>query len=249
MIEVFAIKHISDHLRREPRNVGVIVRDDSGIESRFLGERQDGTIDGRRVQMPRDIYRRWINYYRHQIGDRKDGDIARLKARRPLEFYPDLVATLHERVDLASALEEMYPKIVSGAATTTGRTQLEIAVDRVFSQLGVMPSREVEVAGLVGGETFVCEFEYAVQGAKPWLMDRITLHGGTKVARRNVNDFAFRARAVHESTSGAELAAFVDTSQLRVAEEHLVVVEQYAAVIDLADGFAAADRVGELLQL
>jgi hypothetical protein len=70
-------KYIEDPVRNEPRNVGVIVNSDRAWAARFAGERDDGTVDGRRLQNFKyaDVYKQWLLYWREQIEAEKIEDI------------------------------------------------------------------------------------------------------------------------------------------------------------------------------
>lgn len=62
-------KYVEDPLRNEPRNVGIIVSGLDGLAARFAGERDDGSVDGRRLQGFKyaDVYKQWLQYWREQI--------------------------------------------------------------------------------------------------------------------------------------------------------------------------------------
>lgn len=251
MIEVYALKHMADPLRREPRNVGVIVRRDGRIASRFLGENADGAVNGRSVHVPSDIYQRWVDYYREQLRNKEDHAIERLRSKRPLEFYLDRVASDHQDESLDEALDRMFPQVVSVRATGSDADQFTERIDAIFAAVGVSPDRDIEVVGRVEGENYPCEFEYQVQGSELWLMDKIALPASNlRSARRNANDFAFRAHAVSAASEKQRLAAFVDTSRRPAdVDEVLMAVEKYASVVDIADERAAIDNVSEMLRL
>lgn len=71
----WVVQHISDLMRAEPRNVGVIAQVGEELVARFLGESVPREIDGRKLRhMPHpDVYRQWVEYWRDCI-DR--GDLA-----------------------------------------------------------------------------------------------------------------------------------------------------------------------------
>jgi hypothetical protein len=70
-------KYIEDPIRNEPRNVGVIVNSGNDWAARFAGERDDGTVDGRRLQNFKyaDVYKQWLQYWREQIDAENIDDI------------------------------------------------------------------------------------------------------------------------------------------------------------------------------
>ncbi len=62
-------KYVEDPFRNETRNVGVIVNTGDEVAARFAGEREDGSIDGRRLQGFKysDVYKQWLQYWREQL--------------------------------------------------------------------------------------------------------------------------------------------------------------------------------------
>lgn len=63
-------KYIEDPLRNEPRNVGVIVQHNSVFAARFIGERDDGVFDARKLGSKfshPNVYIQWRQYWRTQI--------------------------------------------------------------------------------------------------------------------------------------------------------------------------------------
>lgn len=67
----FAVaKYIPDLQRNEPRNIGVLVWTPEAVGARFIGERINGTIEGRTVAplVPDvSVYKRWVSYWRTQL--------------------------------------------------------------------------------------------------------------------------------------------------------------------------------------
>jgi len=76
-------KYVEDPFRNEPRNIGVIVSLDGILDARFLGERDDGTVDARKLRgftYPA-VYSQWREFWRRKIRARDlnaitDGDTA-----------------------------------------------------------------------------------------------------------------------------------------------------------------------------
>lgn len=62
-------KYVDDVLRNEPRNVGVIVRVNDCFAAKFLGERNDGEFDGRKVKSftHPSVYSQWRSYWRRKV--------------------------------------------------------------------------------------------------------------------------------------------------------------------------------------
>lgn len=63
-------KYVDDPVRNEPRNIGVIASKFGRHAARFLGEREDGQFDARRLGAKlryADVYSQWLVYWREQI--------------------------------------------------------------------------------------------------------------------------------------------------------------------------------------
>jgi NUMOD4 motif-containing protein/HNH endonuclease len=64
----FVVKHVPDLIRREPKNIGVILYSEDASQplSRFLGETDGGEIDGRTVPQFGNhfVYKAWVRQWR-----------------------------------------------------------------------------------------------------------------------------------------------------------------------------------------
>jgi hypothetical protein len=63
-------KYVDDPFRNEPRNVGVIVSTPDGLAARFAGERDDASMDRRRLGQRfkyADVYLQWVEFWREQV--------------------------------------------------------------------------------------------------------------------------------------------------------------------------------------
>lgn len=72
-------KYVEDPVRNEPRNIGVFVQNHTDVCARFIGERDDGVFDGRRVRgnfLYPQVYAQWREYWRESISERSLKDIA-----------------------------------------------------------------------------------------------------------------------------------------------------------------------------
>ncbi len=65
-VQYLIAQYEADPLRKEPRNVGVIARMGDRTLCRFMGEKEDGRIDGRELRWMSfpDVYRQWVFYWR-----------------------------------------------------------------------------------------------------------------------------------------------------------------------------------------
>lgn len=72
-VHYWICQHIADPFRREPRNVGVIVRKEGTMGARFFGQNRAGELDGRtlRGRPDADAYRQWVRFWTRAV-DRQD---------------------------------------------------------------------------------------------------------------------------------------------------------------------------------
>lgn len=70
----YVAKYVGDLRRREPRNFGLILIADDEVYFRFMGENEDGSIDGRRVRWAQspETYKAWVTYWKSSI--RRDNE-------------------------------------------------------------------------------------------------------------------------------------------------------------------------------
>lgn len=69
--DYFIVQIIEDLFRREPRNIGVLVRKEGRISARFVGQvTEDGGIDKRQVRFlsNADVYVQWVDHWKNMIG-------------------------------------------------------------------------------------------------------------------------------------------------------------------------------------
>lgn len=69
-VTYWVAKYVEDPIRNEPRNIGVFVRCKDDVCARFVGERDDGIFDGRRVRwsfLYPQVYSQWRDYWRETL--------------------------------------------------------------------------------------------------------------------------------------------------------------------------------------
>lgn len=79
--EYFIAQYVRNPMRREAQNIGVIVIAGNSCAAQFIGEVADiGEIDGRSVKWIShpSVYRKWIKYWREQLGKSVDDLASRL---------------------------------------------------------------------------------------------------------------------------------------------------------------------------
>lgn len=76
-------RYVGDVFRNEPKNVGVICQAADGIAAKFIGERDDGALDRRKLAAfsHPDVYAQWLTYWKKSIAA---GDIQEIiKSKTP----------------------------------------------------------------------------------------------------------------------------------------------------------------------
>lgn len=70
-------KYIEDPFRNETRNIGVIVSSNGVFAARFVGERDDGIFDARKLRgfIYPSVYAQWHDFWRTKINSRKIEEI------------------------------------------------------------------------------------------------------------------------------------------------------------------------------
>jgi hypothetical protein len=218
MIEVHAVKLMKDPIRREPVNVGVIASrpnpdGTSEVGYQFLGQRVDGTLNGRQIGVPRDLYERWAEYFINKLTEGLRGDVVRLRAARPTSFYLDHVATLLDDEDPAESARRMYPQLVTDKSSEV-RNDFDVRVDELFAEAKIQPERNVSVPGLLDGSEIDVGFGYSYENGQLHLMDKVVASPRAQSARKNANDFAWRAHLAEAAGTSSSFVAFTDLSKV-----------------------------------
>ncbi len=114
--EFMLCQYMGDTVRREPRNIGVIVVRDSEVACRFLGESQTG-IDGRSLKFIRelDAYKQWVVYWKRLIAKNDPELSKRLLSSGKRNYYiiPGGSLAGTEADDLNYVCEYLYSTLVS----------------------------------------------------------------------------------------------------------------------------------------
>lgn len=139
-------QYTSDLMRKEPRNVGVMVEKGTEKAAQFLGETEPGSIDGRRTRSLNapDVYAQWVEYWRGQL------------TAGPLE-------------DLLHEAPEHYRIIRGGRILDAGEDSAERVAEYLFTRLvgggfaeAVAEEHGAEKAASAGEEGLSDEVENAL---------------------------------------------------------------------------------------
>lgn len=86
MTKYWIAKYIEDPMRNEPRNVGVFVEHNGAKVARFIGDREDGSLDARKLgnkfAYP-NVYTQWRTYWKQEMR----AGIERLTETKTANFF------------------------------------------------------------------------------------------------------------------------------------------------------------------
>ncbi|MBL7955409.1 MAG: hypothetical protein JNJ91_10245 [Flavobacteriales bacterium] len=137
-VQYLIAQYQADPLRKEPRNVGVIARMDGRTLARFMGEKEDGRIDGRELRWMSfpDVYRQWVFFWREsgnsvahleQLLASNKGNYGLVRGGKVSDIGSD---------SLEQVVDHLFTRFVSGGFAEAMRTVDQITV----------PSRKLENA-------------------------------------------------------------------------------------------------------
>jgi hypothetical protein len=175
----YVAKYIPDMRRREAMNVGVVLVDGSSRIYRFLGQRADGSVDGRRLRWAgsAENYKAWLGYWTHEL---KQGASlnALLKTTADSSYYLEqggerLVGDVE---DTDGFLDDLYSTLVE---TSPDRDTLSIVrlSDTVLARAGirehVTPQFRYRIAETDADDEVI--FDYRFDNGAINLMQRVPL--------------------------------------------------------------------------
>lgn len=252
----YIVKFMRDMRRREPRNVGIVVRQEGRWASRFFGEDpKTGQIDGRTLRSigaTADVYRSWAEYYRRKSTDLGWPDVDRLQRQRPHSFFVENGGVLlgaHD--DLGLTLEQLFVELVGEPHhRETPADALRESVDEIFQRAHIVPTESptVEARWEHGAELTEVSFDFGYTNGQLHLMDR--LNAGAPNASMAARDFWARAQAARLGAGVQSFVVFYSSSSARDnrhLDEVLRPVENQAHAIDVDRPDAALEEISALL--
>jgi hypothetical protein len=254
MIEVHTVKLVKDALRREPQNVGVIASRPNVDGTRtvayvFIGQRVDGSFSGRQIGVPKDLYQRWVFYFVDKLKEGRLGDIDRLRLARPTSFYLDHVVTLFDEEDPVDSAQRMYGRLVTDRSQDA-RSGFDLKVDQLLVEAKIRPQRNVSVRGELEGDDVDVTFGYSFENGQLHLMDKVVASPKPQSARKNANDFAWRAHLTQAAGTSSSFIAFTDLSNVpeTYADNEFKSLFRVAHVADVSRPEQAIDTLQSLVR-
>lgn len=255
-------KHVQDLRRQETRNVGVVLLTDTECFSRFMGERLDGTLDGRRLRWSgsSQVFKAWVAYWRHQL---ESGEPTEKLIRRRADDSYFLVhggeRLLGEKaLDPRSFLDCLYGTLVEEEPERDGLSVVELA-DTVLKRIGIREKVSerwrCELAPTPAGFSDSVTFDYRYENGVVSLMHRAGLvfddHRSWDVAHSVAWDFNSIRQALPPEFPVAPQC--ITLARTRPAdndlERQLSVLRGFSDVVLLDSVDEASEQLGKLLHV
>ena len=215
-VQYYIAQHISNPLRQEARNVGIVARCGADRGCRFIGERDDARIDGRKLRSFRfpDVYKQWVAYWRESL-DRK-GDIEALAEDNAPHYrlvrggavvdigddpIEDVVAYLFrllvkdevqadgQRVSASDSKRPSFTKELTGAFEGRGLLYSASAQQGLFGTHPIMQNRKIS-----GTSKAVYRPQFAQENGELYLMESFDFTGacGNLEGRAGLSAYMYR---------------------------------------------------------
>jgi len=258
----YVVKHVPDLVRREPRNIGVILIADQEKMSRFLGEQPDGEIDGRTVPQFGNhlVYKAWVKHWRSLLDQGASVLSEQVVAGRGpgASFYIEeggeqLVG--HDERASDEILDDLYATLVRPDSESAVADDVRSLTRRVIRRLGL--SRQVQervrLPVTVGGIPDDIWFDYRYDNGVPHLMQRIGLATSDKATWDRLHLVETNFERLRRSGLLPDFSAITFIKQQH-ADERLVEavhgrLAEVTKIVDVSNQDTAASLLSGLLDL
>jgi hypothetical protein len=180
--KIYVAKYIKDPRRWEPRNIGVFAVDEHGLAGRFIGEKDDGSVDRRSVRQlveNTEVYEQWVKYWRRMLADGAIEEI--LKTTAPQYWIAESGEVWMGEETPDDLVDRYYSELVArnGQEDDPAAFRLRASVERLLTETGVAQSPaftrdgRFESQDLDPPEEF--QFQYALRDSRIVVGQRIPL--------------------------------------------------------------------------
>lgn len=252
--EWLVARYMPDLRRREPKNVGVMLKMGDLILSRFLGERSEGRIDGRRVNAfvnSVDNYKAWVSYWQSVAGGGSKNLLALADKRGDDSYFLEYGGERmfgSEHTDPNDMLDYLYSVLVEEMPEPDTLNVKQLS-EHVLTSAGIR-DRVTEKYRLQVSPTDSALFDYKYANGAVHLMKRVTLTYQDERSWTGVHAAAWDFEKAASQLNGSEgqLIALVKArpsdSELRW---QMGLLDDLAHVVDVGEVQRAASQLTELL--
>lgn len=251
----YLIQYTADLARREPRNVGVMLRTDEGWLSRFYGFDGDA-LDGRRIRslgLKKAPYEAWVSYFRRKTSEDAWADVERAQNRRRGNFAATQGGVIAGKpASWSQELDRIFAEVVAEPAKASlsgGKGgELRRRAAEVLRTAGVVPEHRVTAPADFGTGTHVeVIFDFGYVNGQKHLMDAVAVGGPSGVDRAQA--FNARVNAAMKANAAKSFLSFYASDDIDASHESpiLAALEGVAHTVDLADPKRAAATVSEIM--
>jgi hypothetical protein len=258
----FVVKYVPDLVRREPKNIGVILLVEGIGTSRFLGEQQDGDIDGRTVPQFGNhlVYKAWVKQWRmlrDQGADALQHEVAtgrRSGASFYLEDGGELLAGTDDRPD-DEILDDLYATLVRPDTEPAVADDVRRLTSKVIRSLGLTKKvqERARISVTVAGLPDDLWFDYRYDNGRPHLMQRVGLANSDKSTWDRLHLVETNFERLSRSGLFPDFSAITFIKQqdadARLVEAAYGRLEKMTAIVDVSDQDAAAGQLEGILHL
>lgn len=250
----YTLKFVPDLFVNQPYNVGVICVAGAQVEARFLGERDDGQIDGRRLprDLPTQTFRDWVAFTRRAAeAGALDERISRLVERGGDQFIIEKRGPVFQGSDLSVVVDELYARVVTmdhGPARPT--PSVGERAEAIVRSLDVELERDVslKVTDRKGVEHLL-PFAYRHTGRSTTLLDRVALRDQGRESSAAVESLLYRIDLAETAGGITDFLLFYKAvDDTRAVDRTLRMLERYANAVDVEEP-DAAQQAADVLEV
>jgi hypothetical protein len=257
-------QHLQDLFRKEPRNVGVIVRMRNTTVGRFFGEDAEQRVDGRKLRVlpyP-DVYRQWVEYWRSEM--QKPGE--NVSDRLTGQFYRVVDGGAVDEIGNDSAMDVanyLYALLVSeggfreALATTNEEEETEEAqpllrfdssVEEIFHESNLLadedkvlaPAHPIRRGEKVQGKTVIHVPAFVQRNGTLYVMETVDFTGPQKQRSRDHAGWsAYMFNDLRKADRTAECISIIKISDEDLQNEHvdngLTVLKNESEIVNWAE--------------
>lgn len=247
-------RYIPDLRRREPRNIGVVLRMGDLLLSRFLGEVGRGEVDGRRIHgfvNSVDNYKAWVSYWQGAVGEGGNDLLALTRRQGDDSYFLEHGGERMfggEHTDPNDMLDYLYSVLVEEMPEPNTLNVRQLS-EAALESAGVR-ERVTEKYRLAISATDSALFDYKYENGSLHLMKRVTLSYKDDRSWTGVHAAAweFEKAASRPNGSKEQLIALV---KARASDSELSsqmgLLDDLAHVVDVSEVQKAASQLTKLL--